>query len=80
MDKIRIELAPAASRALGDLDIGAVTEVGSDLRTLGKNPFPRRELIEKNQRAGDRILSIKIQTGKIVIPSPEEANRFIRRI
>jgi mRNA-degrading endonuclease RelE of RelBE toxin-antitoxin system len=47
MDRFSIELSPAASRDLDDLEMGAVTKGPSDLRILGKNPFPKGELIKK---------------------------------
>ncbi len=47
MDKFEIELSPAASRDLDDLEIGLVTKVLSDLRILENNPFPKGKLIKK---------------------------------
>jgi mRNA-degrading endonuclease RelE of RelBE toxin-antitoxin system len=47
MDKFKIELSPAASRDLDDLEMGIVTRVLSDLKILKKNPFPRGKLIKK---------------------------------
>jgi len=47
MDKFEIELSPAASRDLDDLEMGMVTKVFSDLKILEDNPFPRGKLIKK---------------------------------
>ena len=47
MDKFKIELSPAASRDLDDLEMGIVTRVLSDLKILKENPFPRGKLIKK---------------------------------
>ena len=47
MDRFRIELSPAASRDLDELEMGIVTKVLSDLKILQENPFPRGELIKK---------------------------------
>ena len=42
MDKFKVELSPAASRDLDDLEMGIVTKVVSDLKILKENPFPKR--------------------------------------
>jgi mRNA-degrading endonuclease RelE of RelBE toxin-antitoxin system len=38
MDKFKIELSPAASRDLDNLEIEVVTKVLSDLKILKENP------------------------------------------
>ncbi len=57
MDKFEIDLSPAASRDLDDLEMGMVTKVLSDLRILEDNPFPRGKLIKKDQRQKNFLLS-----------------------
>ena len=91
MDKFKIELSPAASRDLDDLEMGIVTKVLSDLRTLEDNPFPRGKLIKKIKgkktsfyrlRIDKFRVFFEIQHMKIVILrvlSKKEADRFIRR-
>ncbi len=49
MDKFRIELSPAASRDLDDLELETVTKVLSDLKILEENPFPRGKLTKKSE-------------------------------
>jgi len=92
MDKFKIELSPAASRDLDDLEIGIVTKVLSDLRTLEGNPFPRGKLIKKIKgkktpfyrlRIDKFRIFFEIQHMKIVIlriPNKKEADRFIKRL
>jgi mRNA interferase RelE/StbE len=92
MDKFRIELAPAASRDLDDLEIGTTTKIISGLRILEEDPFPRGKLIKKikGKKAAFYRLRIdkfrafyEIQPGKIVILrilSKEEADRFIKKL
>ena len=91
MDKFSIELSPAASRDLDDLQIEIVTKILSDLRILEENPFPRGKLIKKikGKKAAFYRLRIdkfrvffEIQPGKIVILrilSKKSADRFIKR-
>ena len=91
MGKFKIEISPAASRDLDDLEIGIVTKVLSDLRTLEDNPFPRGKLIKKIKgkktsfyrlRIDKFRVFFEIQHMKIVILrilSKKEADRFIRR-
>ena len=91
MDKFSIELSPAASRDLDDLEMGTVTKVLSDLRILGGNPFPKGKLIKKikgKKTAFYRLridkfrVFFEIQHMKIVILrilSKKEADRFIGR-
>jgi len=92
MDKFRIELAPAASRDLDDLEIGTATKIISDLRILEENPFPRGKLIKKikGKKAAFYRLRVdkfrvffEIQPRKIVILrifSKKEADRFIKKL
>lgn len=92
MDKFRIELAPAASRDLDDLEIGTATKTILDLRILGEDPFPRGKLIKKikGKKAAFYRLRLdkfrvffEIQPGKIVILrilSKKEADRFIKKL
>jgi len=91
MDKFKIELSPAASRDLDDLEMGTAIKVLSDLKTLENNPFPRGKLIKKikSKRATFYRLRIdkfrvffEVQHMKIVILrilSKKLADRFIRR-
>jgi mRNA interferase RelE/StbE len=91
MDKFKIELSPAASRDLDDLEMGIVTKVLSDLRTLEDNPFPRGKLIKKIKgkktsyyrlRIDKFRIFFEIQHMKILILrilSKKEADRFIKR-
>ena len=91
MNKFKIELSPAASRDLDDLEMGIVTEVLSDLKTLEENPFPRGKLIKKIKgkktsfyrlRIDKFRVFFEIQNRKIIIfriPSKKEADRFIKR-
>jgi mRNA-degrading endonuclease RelE of RelBE toxin-antitoxin system len=91
MDKFRIELSPAASRDLDDLELGTATKVLSDLKILEENPFPRRKLIKKirSKRTSFYRLRVdkfrvfyEIEHTKIIILrvlSKKEADRFIKR-
>ena len=91
MDKLKIELSPAASRDLDDLEMGIVTKVLLDLKTLEENPFPRGKLIKKIKgkktsfyrlRMDKFRVFFEIQHMKIVILrilSKKEADRFIKR-
>jgi mRNA interferase RelE/StbE len=92
MDKFRIELAPAASRDLDDLEIGTATKIISDLRILEENPFPRGKLIKKIKgkmaafyrlRVDKFRVFFEIQPRKIVtlrILSKKEAGWFIKKV
>jgi len=92
MDRFKIELSPAASRDLDDLEMGIVTKVLSDLKILEENPFPRGKLIKKikGKKATFYRLRIdkfrvffEIQPMKIVILrviSKKETDRFLKRI
>jgi len=92
MDKFRVELSPAASRDLDDLELGTARKVLSDLKILGENPFPRGKLVKriKGKRVSlyrlrvDRFrIFYEIQPGKIVvlrIIGRKEADRFIKRL
>ena len=91
MDKFKIELSPAASRDLDDLEMGIVTKVLSDLKTLEENPFPRGKLIKKIKGKKTPFYRLRIekfrvfyeiQPMKIVILRiirKKEADRFIKR-
>jgi mRNA interferase RelE/StbE len=91
MDRFKIELSPAASRDLDDLEMGIVTKVLSDLRILEENPFPRGKLIKKIKgkttsfhrlRIDKFRVFFEIQHMKIVILrilSKKEADRFINK-
>jgi mRNA interferase RelE/StbE len=91
MNKFKIELSPAASRDLDDLEMGIVTKVLSDLKTLEENPFPRGKLIKKIKgkktffcrlRIDKFRVFFEIQNRKIIIfriLSKKEADRFIKR-
>ena len=92
MDKFGIELSPAASRDLDDLEMGMVTKVFSDLKILEDNPFPRGKLIKKIKgkktsfyrlRMDKFRVFFEIQHVKIVILriiSKKKADRFIKTI
>ncbi len=90
MDKFKIELSPAASRDLDDLEMGIVTKVLSDLKTLENNPFPRGKLIIKVKGKKTSFYRLRIdkvffeiQHLKIVILriiSKKEADRFIKKL
>lgn len=92
MDKFKIELSPAASRDLDDLEMGIVTKVVSDLKILKENPFPRGKLIKKIKskrttfyrlRIDKFRIFFEIQPMKIVILriiSKKEADRYIKRL
>jgi len=91
MDRFKIELSPAASRDLDDLEIEVVTKVFSDLKILGENPFSRGKLIKKIKgkktsfyrlRIDKFRVFFEIQHMKIVILrilSKKEADRFIKK-
>jgi len=92
MDRFRIELSPAASRDLDDLEIEVVTKVLSDLKILEENPFPRGKVIKKikgKKTAFYRLridkfrVFFEIQRLRIVILrvlSKQEADRYIKRL
>ena len=92
MDNFKIELSPAASRDLDDLEMGIVTKVVSDLKILKENPFPRGKLIKKIKgkkttyyrlRVDKFRVFFEIQPMKIVILwiiSKKEADRYIKRL
>jgi mRNA interferase RelE/StbE len=91
MARFSIELSPAASRDLDDLEMGTVTKVFSDLRILEENPFPKGKLIKKIKgkkttfyrlRVDKFRVFYEIQHTNIVILrilSKKEADRFIKR-
>ena len=92
MGRFSIELSPAASRDLDDLEIEIVTKILSDLRILGEDPFPRGKLVKKIRgkknafyrlRVNKFRVFFEIQPGKILvlrIISKKEADRFIKRL
>ena len=92
MDKFKIELSPAASRDLDDLEMGTATKVLSDLKSLENNPFPRGKLIKKIKdkktsfyrlRIDKFRVFFEIQHMKIVILrilSKKAADRYIGRL
>jgi len=92
MNRFRIELAPAASRDLDNLEIEMVRKILSDLKVLGENPFPRGKLIKKIKGKKTSFYRLRIdksrvfyemQQMKIVILriiSKKEADRFIKRL
>jgi mRNA interferase RelE/StbE len=92
MDRFGIELSPAASRDLDDLEIEIATKVLRDLRILEENPFPRGKLIKKIRgkktafyrlRVDKFRVFFEIQPRKIVILrilSKKEADRFIKTL
>jgi mRNA interferase RelE/StbE len=92
MDRFGMELSPAASRDLDDLEIEIATKVLRDLRILEENPFPRGKLIKKIRgkktsfyrlRVDKFRVFFEIQPGKIVILrilSKKEADRFIKNL
>ncbi len=92
MDKFKIELSPAASRDLDDLEMGIVTKVLSDLRTLEDNPFPRGKLIKKIKGKKTSFYRLRIDKFRVFfeihhmkivilrILSKKEADRFIKTL
>ena len=92
MDRFKIELSPAASRDLDDLEMGIVTEVLSDLKILEENPFPRGKLIKKIKGKKTSFYRLRIdkfrvfyeiQHMKIIILrdiSKKEADRYIKKL
>jgi mRNA interferase RelE/StbE len=92
MDRFRIELSPAASRDLDDLEIEVVTKVLSDLKILEENPFPRGKVIKKikgKKTAFYRLridkfrVFFEIQHVRIVILrilSKKGTDRYIKRL
>ena len=92
MDKFKVELSPAASRDLDDLEMGIATKVLSDLKILEENPFPKGKLIKKikGKRTSFYRLRIdkfrvfyEIQHMKIIILriiSKKEADRYIKKL
>jgi mRNA interferase RelE/StbE len=92
MDKFRIELSPAASRDLDELEVGIVMKVLLDIKILEENPFPRGKLIKKIKGKKSPLYRLRIdkfgvffeiQPMKIVILriiSKKEADRYIKRL
>ena len=92
MDRFKIELSPAASRDLNDLEIEVLKKVFSDLKILEENPFPRGKLIKKIKgkktffyrlRIDKFRVFYEIQHMKIIILrviSKKEADRYIKKL
>jgi len=92
MDRFKIELSPAASRDLNDLEIEVVKKVFSDLKILEENPFPRGKLIKKIKGKKTSFYRLRIdkfrvfyevQHMKIIvlrIISKKEADRYIKKL
>jgi len=92
MDKFKIELSPAASRDLDDLEIEVVTRVLSGLRILEENPFPKGKLIKKIKGKKTSFYRLRIdkfrvfyeiQHMKVIILriiSKKEADRYIKKL
>jgi mRNA interferase RelE/StbE len=92
MDKFKIELSPAASRNLDDLEMGSVTKVLSDLKILEENPFPKGKLIKKIKGRKTALYRLivdrfrvfyEIHHMKIIILriiSKKEADRYIKKL
>ncbi len=91
MEKFKVQLSPAASRDLDDLEMGTVTKVLSDLRILEENPFPQGKLIKKIKGKKTAFYRLRIdkfrvfyeiQHMKIIILriiSKKEADRYIKK-
>jgi mRNA interferase RelE/StbE len=92
MDRFKVELSPAASRDLDDLETGTVTKVLSNLKILGENPFPKGKLIKKIKGKKTSFYRLRIdkfrvfyeiQHMKIIILriiSKKEADRYIKKL
>ena len=92
MDKFKIELSPAASRDLDNLELETVTKVLSDLKILQESPFPRVKLIKKIKgkktpfyrlRIDKFRVFYEIRSDKIIILriiSKKEADRYIKKL
>jgi mRNA interferase RelE/StbE len=92
MDKFKIDLSPAASRDLDDLEIEVVTKVLSNFKILEENPFPRGKLIKKIKGKKTSFYRLRIdkfrvfyevQHMKIIILriiSKKEADRYIKKL
>ena len=92
MDKFRVELSPAASRDLDDLELETVTRILSDLKILEENPFPRGKLIKKIKGKKTSFYRLRIDKFRVFfeihllkivilrVISKKETDRYIRRI
>ena len=92
MDKFKVELSPAASRDLDDLEMGAVTKVLSDLRILEEKPFPEGKLIKKIKGKRTPFYRLRIDKFRVFyeiqhmriivlrIISKKEADRYIKKL
>ena len=65
MNKFKIELSPAASRDLDDLEMGTVAKVLSDLKILEENPFPKGKLIKKIKGKKASFYRLKIDKFRV---------------
>jgi mRNA interferase RelE/StbE len=92
MDRFEIELSPAASRDLDDLELGTVTKILLDIKILAENPFPRGKLIKKIKGKKTPFYRLRIDKFRVFyeirpmkiiilrIISKTEAERFIKRL
>jgi mRNA-degrading endonuclease RelE of RelBE toxin-antitoxin system len=91
VDRFKIEISPAASRDLDDLDVKTVTKVLSDLKALENNPFPRGNLIKKIKGKKKAFYRLRIDKFRVFfaiegikiillrVLSKKEAEQFIKR-
>jgi mRNA-degrading endonuclease RelE of RelBE toxin-antitoxin system len=63
MDRFEIELSPATSRDLDDLELGTVTKIFLDIKILAENPFPKGKLIKKIK--GEKTPFYRLRIDKI---------------
>ena len=92
MDKFKVELSPAASRDLDDLEIEVVTKVLSDLKILEENPFPRGKMIKKIKGKKTAFYRLRIDKFRVFyeihqmkiiilrIIGKKEADRYIKKL
>ena len=92
MDKFKIDLSPADSRDLDDLEIEFVTKVLSNFKILEENPFPRGKLIKKIKGKKTSFYRLRIDTFRVFyeiqhmkivilrIISKKEADRYIKKL
>jgi mRNA-degrading endonuclease RelE of RelBE toxin-antitoxin system len=92
MDRFSIELSPAASRDLDDLEIEIVEKILSELKVLEGNPFPRGKLIKKAKGKKTSFYRLRvdkfrafyeIQRMRVIVlrvVSKKEADRFIKKL
>ena len=92
MVRFEIELSPAASWDLDDLELGTVTKILSDIKILAESPFPRGKLIKKIRAKKTPFYRLRIDKFRVFyeigpmkiiilrIISKTEAERFIKRL